>query len=82
MTMDNARLFEVDLQTSADEKFDEYAICIKAMREPFFEEAKQFLKSDMEKLGYSVVAGVYEITKEEAEQFYDLSKFDTWPVFE
>lgn len=57
------------------------SICIKGMRKPSFSEAKEFCKEGMERLGCNAVCGVREISHAQAEDEYDLSYENTWPVF-
>lgn len=68
------RYFELGLGNSVEadwETFD-YSICIKGKREPLsFEEANEFIKNDLQKLGYKTVVSITEISKEEAEAFFD-----------
>lgn len=59
-----------------------YSICILAEREPSREEAAEFCKADMEKMGYKYVVGVTEIDKEEASTFFDMDDAEKrYPVF-
>lgn len=60
----------------------DYSICILAERRPSREEAAEFCKSDMEKMNYRYVVGVTEISKEEANNFFDMEDAEKrYPVF-
>ena len=69
----NYQYFEIDFE-------HQYAICIKGVREPTIEEARQFLAKDIERLESDVIR-VTPIHESEARNFYDFSHVDDWPVF-
>lgn len=58
-----------------------HSICIKGIRKPTDMEAHKFCKGYMEKMGYGYVYEVNEITKEEADMFFDTENEYNWPVF-
>ena len=60
---------------------DMESICIKGMRRPSIAEAKEFCEEDMERMGCNSVWKVREISRTEAEDEFDLSNEDMWPVF-
>jgi hypothetical protein len=84
----NKRYFEIEFDNEPrgrewnENCVGDYSICIIGKREPSFEEAEQFCKSDMEKTGYKYVVGVTEIDAEEAHNFFDMEQEDKFPVFE
>ncbi len=58
------------------------SICILAERKPTHQEAEKFCESDMKKFGYRYVVSITELTKEEAESFYDMEYAESrFPVF-
>ena len=58
------------------------SICILAKRKPNYEEVEKFCKEDMKKLGYKYVISINELTKKEAESFYDMENAEKrFPVF-
>lgn len=61
---------------------DRYSMCILGKRMPSVEEAKVFLKVDMNNLGYDEITDIREIDYEEAHEFFDMSNEDNFPVFE
>ncbi len=63
------------------ETIGEYSICILGEREPSIEEATQFCKEDMEKMGYKYVVNVLEIEQIEARTFFDMEREKEFPVF-
>ena len=68
------RYFELGLGNSVEEDWEtfDYSICIKGEREPLnFEEANEFIKKDLQKLGYKTVVSITEISEEEAKSFFD-----------
>lgn len=77
----NVKYFEVDMESTKDQNAGTYSICIKGMRKPNIEEAKLFLKSDMENLGYDSITFINETTLEEAKNFYNMEKEDDFPIF-
>lgn len=46
-----------------------------------FEEANEFIKNDLQKLGYKTVVSITEISEEEAEAFFDWDAIVKAPVF-
>ena len=68
------RYFELGLGNSVEEDLEtfNYSICIKGEREPLnFEEANEFIKKDLQKLGYKTVVSITEISEAEAKSFFD-----------
>lgn len=61
-----------------DDKND-VAMCGVGTRVPSLEEANEFYKDDLEKMGYASFEAVNEITEEEASGSYDMD--DEYPVF-
>lgn len=59
---------------------DGYSIVIKSKREPTLEEANRWLAEDVKKYGPVTLVGD-EISREDAEKFYDFSTEKDWPVF-
>lgn len=60
----------------------DYSICIQAERAPTMREAKEFCKSDMERMGYKYIVNIIEIDKEEASTFFDMDDAEhRYPVF-
>lgn len=57
----------------------EWNICIRGIRPPTIEEANAFCKSDVDK--YGEIYRVEEISKEDAETFYDCNDMERWPIF-
>lgn len=62
--------------------FEDYSICIIGKREPSIEEATEFCKEDLQRLGYDFVSNVFPISCEEAHAFFDMENEDTFPIFE
>lgn len=58
----------------------EYSIAIKADHHPTFEEAEEFIKEDLQRLGYDGVYGITPITEYEVHQFFDDSRIDEWKI--
>lgn len=80
------RYFEIEFDNDSrgrdtDNCTGDYSICILAEREPTYQEAEEFCKADMKQMGYKYVVGIFEIEKEDAEQFYDMENADKFPVF-
>ena len=71
--MDWKKYFEIDTD-------DGYGLAIAAVREPSVEEANEFCKEDCE-LWDTEVIGVYPISYEELQLFYDTTNEPEWPVF-
>ena len=68
------RYFELGLGNSVEEDWEtfDYSICIKGEREPLnFEEVNEFIKKDLQKLGYKTVVSITEISEAEAKSFFD-----------
>lgn len=66
------RYFELGLGNSVKEDWEtfDYSMCIKGEREPLnFEEANEFIKNDLQKLGYKTVVSITEIPETEAKAF-------------
>lgn len=57
-----------------------YSIAIKADHYPTFEEAEEFIKDDLKRLGYDGVYGITPITEYEVHSFFDDSNIDNWKV--
>ena len=58
-----------------------YSICIKGVREPSVEEAKEFLKEDMKCLGVSEIDYIEEWKFSDAITAFDFSDVEKWPLF-
>lgn len=90
--MSNYKFYELDCGVKAKENKEygceicrglvdaEYSIAIKAEHEPTFEEAEEFIKDDLKRLGYDGVYGITPITEYEVHQFFDDSNIDNWNV--
>ena len=68
------RYFELGLGNSVEEDWEtfDYSICIKGEWEPLnFEEANEFIKKDLQNLGYKTVVSITEISEAEAKSFFD-----------
>ncbi len=59
----------------------DYSICIIGERRPSIQEASEFCKEDMKKMGYKYVVNVAEISQEEARTFFDMKNEKMFPVF-
>lgn len=78
------RYFELGLGQSVEEDWEtfDYSMCIKGEREPrTFEEANEFIKDDLKKLGYKTVVSITEISEYEAKNFFDWDAIVKAPVF-
>lgn len=60
---------------------DSYSICMVGIRKPSPAEAKEFLKSEMEKWNFDLVFDVEEISPYEAHAFYNMENEEEFPVF-
>lgn len=58
----------------------EYSIAIKADHYPTFEEAEEFIKEDLKRLGYDGVYGITPIEEWEVHEFFDDSNIDDWKI--
>ena len=58
----------------------EYSIAIKADHSPDFNEAEEFIKDDLKRLGYDGVYSITEITEDEVYKFFDTDNIDNWKV--
>ena len=76
--MKNIRYFEIDMSNENDS----YSMCIKATHKPTKEEIKDFLKKDMEDMGYTEIDIIVETTLEEAKNFYDMENEVSFPVLQ
>ena len=79
------RYFELGLGNSVEEDLEtfDYSWCIKGNREPSnFAEANEFIKNDLQKLGYKTVVSITEIPEAEAKAFFDWEAITKAPVFE
>ena len=63
--------FEVEFSIDHDENTAEW-ICIRGERQPSVEEANVFCKADAERVKMPVT-GVFPISRQEAEAFYDFT---------
>lgn len=90
---DNIKYYEVMFDTIPRNIEDldgdvvgEYSICIRGTRRPSLKEAAEFCKEDMEIMSKSYgdlfVVNVAEISKEEAQAFFNMDNEDTFPIFE
>ncbi|MGN8969859.1 hypothetical protein [Intestinimonas sp. HCP28S3_D6] len=71
MTSSKVSFYELDFESG-------YGMVIKGTRDPSVEEAQDFIS----KHGTDeVVIGVFPISREEAENFYDFTYEENWPVF-
>jgi hypothetical protein len=78
------RYFELGLGNSIEEDWETFdcSICIKSEREPLnFEEANEFIKNDLQNLGYKTVVSITEISEAEAMEFFDWDAIVKAPVF-
>ena len=73
------KYFEVVFGTD-DERYEADWIAYKGTRVPTVEEARIFLKDEIERFGEDV-AGVYELTECEVKSFYDCSDIENWKTF-
>ena len=80
------RYFELGLGYKDDELFgtgdyDElYSMVIKADYYPDFKEAEEFIKEDMQRMGYTGINSITEIEEWEVHEFFDDSNIDNWKV--
>lgn len=58
----------------------EYSIAIKSDHYPSLEEAEEFIKEDLMRLGYDGVYGITPITEDEVHQFFDDSNIENWKI--
>lgn len=58
-----------------------YSICIRAMREPSYEEAEEFCKNDMMAMKMEHVVAIREIDDYESHQFFDMDEEERYPIF-
>lgn len=78
------RYFELGLGNNVKEDWEtfDYSICIKGEREPLtFQETNEFIKSDLQKLGYKTVVSITEISEEDAKRFFDWETILKAPIF-
>lgn len=78
------KYFELGLGQSVEEDWEtfDYSMCIKGEREPeTFEEANEFIKNDLNMLGYKTVVSITEIPEKEAQDFFDWDAICKAPVF-
>lgn len=81
---DKKNYFEAEFAKWADDGKDytsDMSICIVGTREPSPEEATDFCKGDLEKLGYDFVSNVFPLSDYEAHEFFDMAEEDSFPVF-
>lgn len=57
-----------------------YSIAIKSDHYPTFEEAEEFIKEDLKRLGYDGVYGITPVTEEEVHQFLNDDNIDNWEI--
>ena len=57
------------------------SMCVLGYRKPTIEEAKKFWKADCELYDDELLADIYEISKEEAYDSFDMTNEHTWPIF-
>lgn len=82
------RYFEIEfsndntIDRSTEGCDSDYSICIVGTKSPSIEEATEFCKNDMEFYRYKYIVSVTEIPKEEAYNFFDMSKEDIFPIFQ
>lgn len=78
------RYFELGLGNSVEDDWEtfDYSMCIKGLDEPKnFDQANEFIKTDLENLGYKTVVSITEIPEEEAKLFFDWDAIVKAPVF-
>ncbi len=89
---DNIKYYEVMFDTVPRNEEDldgdvvgEYSICIRGTRRPSLKEAAEFCKEDMEIMSKSYgdlfVVNVAEISKEEAQTFFNMDNEESFPIF-
>ena len=59
-----------------------YSMAIKAKHYPTPSELMEWLKKDMETMGYDNIFGYYEIDIDEVYAGYDTDNIDNWPICE
>lgn len=80
------RYFELGLGYKDDELFgtgdydEPYSMTIKADYYPNFKEAEEFIKEDMQRMGYTGINSITEIEEWEVHKFFDDSNIDNWKV--
>lgn len=80
------RYFELGLGYKEDKDFrtgdyyDQYSMAIKADHSPSFAEAEEFIKEDMQKMGYTGINSITEIEEWEVHEFFDDTDIDSWKV--
>ena len=60
---------------------DGYSMIVKAVKEPTIDEAEDFIRLDMDIMGYEHIDEIIEWTREEAVTAFDFSSEDFWPIF-
>lgn len=65
-----------------EDYISDYSICIIGKREPSTEEATEFCKEDLQRLGYDFVSNVFPLSSEEAHNFFDMENEEAFPIFE
>ena len=76
----NVNYYEICIGQGPEESSNDSWMCIKGTRQPTIEEVEKFCASDIAMFGGHVL-GVYPMTREEAERFYDFENEANWPVF-
>ncbi len=80
------RYFALGLGYKDDQYFgtgdyeEQYSMAIKADHYPSFDEAEEFIKKDMENMGYTGISSITEIEEWEVHKFFDDENLDSWPV--
>lgn len=72
--------FEINIGKGPQESANDIWICIRGVRVPSVQEAERFLAADIAQNGGHVL-GVYPIGRDTAEDCYDFSHEEAWPVF-
>jgi len=84
----NKKYFEIEfsndntIDRSTEGCDDDYSICIVGLKSPSIEEATEFCKEDMIKLGYKYVVSITEIPKDEAYICFDMENEEQFPIFQ
>ena len=79
---ENLVLFEIRFNHPGDPEEAEVAMCGRGVRVPTVEEANVFYALDV--VGYAEdrpVVDVWEISRADAEAFFDMSNENNWPIF-
>lgn len=79
------KYFEVEFARrmgSTENHASDYSMCIIGKREPSPEEASEFCRKDLKKMGYDFVSNVFPISSEDAHNFFDMENEGKFPIFE